>query len=106
MRPQENALEFSIKAGSPENTQTACTVVGVFEPRTLSAAGAALDRASKGYLARILKRGDMEGKSGSTLLLHGVPGIKSERVLLVGLGRAESFRDRQYQDAKIGRAHV
>ncbi len=99
MRPQENALEFSIKAGSPENTQSGCTVVGVFEPRKLSTAAAALDRASGGYLSSLLKRGDMEGKAGSTLLLHGVPKIKSERVLLVGLGRAEEFRDRQYSEA-------
>ena len=28
----------------------------------------------------------MEGKSGSTLLLHGTPGIAAGRVLLVGLG--------------------
>ena len=99
MRPQENALEFSIKAGSPENTASACSVVGVFESRKLSQAAAALDRASKGYLARILKRGDMEGKADATLLLHGVPGVKAERVLLVGLGPAEKFGDRQYQNA-------
>ena len=92
-------MEFSIKAGSPENTASACSVVGVFESRKLSQAAAALDRASKGYLARILKRGDMEGKADATLLLHGVPGVKAERVLLVGLGPAEKFGDRQYQNA-------
>ena len=89
-------MEFSIKAGSPEQITTGCIVVGVFEPRTLSLAGSALDRVAKGYLARILKRGDMEGKAGSTLLLYHVPDIKAERVLLVGLGRAAEFRDRQY----------
>ena len=92
-------MEFSIKAGRPEQMQSGCTVVGVFEPRKLSDAAVALDRASKGYLARILKRGDMEGKAGSTLLLHNVPNMKSERVLLVGLGKSEAFRDRQYSEA-------
>jgi leucyl aminopeptidase len=96
-------VEFSIKAGSPEQMQSGCIVVGVFEPHKLSIAGAALDRASKGYLARILKRGDMDGKAGSTLLLHNVPNIKSERVLLVGLGKTDAFRDRQYGDA-VGNA--
>ena len=76
-------MEFSIKAGSSENTQTGCIVVGVFEPRKLSDAAAALDRATKGFLTRILKRGDMEGKTGTTLLLHDVPNVKAERVLLV-----------------------
>ena len=41
----------------------------------------------------------MEGKAGSTLLLHNVPNMKSERVLLVGLGKSEAFRDRQYSEA-------
>ena len=92
-------MEFSIKAGSPEKAQTGCIVVGVFESRKLTAAGSALDRATKGYLAGILKRGDMEGKAGTTLVLHGVPHIKAERVMLLGLGPAENFGDRQYHDA-------
>ena len=92
-------MEFSIKAGMSEHTQTGCIVVGVFASRKLSTAAAQLDRASKGYLALILKRGDMEGKAGSTLLLQALPNIKSERVLLVGLGPAEEFGDRQYRDA-------
>jgi len=92
-------LEFSIKAGSSENAQTGCIVVGVFEPRKLSDAAAALDRATKGFLTRILKRGDMEGKAGTTLLLHDVPNIKAERVLLVGLGPLAEFRDSRYSGA-------
>ena len=92
-------MEFSIKAGSSENTQTGCIVVGVFEPRKLSDAAAALDRATKGFLTRILKRGDMEGKPGTTLLLHDVPNVKAERVLLVGLGPLAEFRDSRYAGA-------
>src|SRR5256885_9754430 len=33
---------------------------------------ARVDEAAQGYLAEIVRRGDMEGKSGSTLLLHNV----------------------------------
>jgi leucyl aminopeptidase len=74
-------------------------VVGVFEPRRLTGPAQAIDQASGGYLTEILGRGDMEGKLGSTLLLHKVPGTSSERVLLVGLGTEREFRDRQYRDA-------
>jgi leucyl aminopeptidase len=74
-------------------------VVGVFEPRKLSAQAAALDRAAGGYLLRIVERGDMEGKLGTTLLLHNVPKIPSERVLLVGLGKEAEFADSQYRTA-------
>jgi leucyl aminopeptidase len=41
----------------------------------------------------------MDGKAGTTLLLHNVPGLLCDRVLLVGLGKEREFRDKQYRDA-------
>jgi leucyl aminopeptidase len=92
-------MEFSTKSGSPEKQRVACVVAGVYEPRRLSAAAAALDEAAGGHLAEILRRGDMDGKAGSTLLLHHVPNLPCERVLLVGLGKERAFHARQYREA-------
>ncbi|HQR50340.1 MAG TPA: leucyl aminopeptidase [Methylophilaceae bacterium] len=92
-------MEFSIKNGSPEKQRNDCVIVGVFESRKLSAAAEAIDRASGGYLSGILRRGDLEGKLASTLLLHNVPGTLSDRVLLVGLGKEREFREREYHRA-------
>jgi leucyl aminopeptidase len=92
-------VEFSIKSGAPEKQRSACVVVGVFESRKLSAAAESIDRASNGHLAEIVRRGDMEGKLGATLLLHNVPNVLGDRVLLVGLGREREFRDKEYRDA-------
>jgi leucyl aminopeptidase len=94
-------MEFSIKNGNPEKQRNDCVIVGVFESRKLSGAAAAIDRASDGYLAGILRRGDMEGKLGSTLLLHSVPGTMCDRVLLVGLGKEKEFREREYRKAAL-----
>ncbi len=84
-------LEFSVKSGAPEKQRTACLIVGIFESRKLSTAAEAIDQASNGYLSAITRRGDMEGELGDTLLIHGVPGIQAERVLLVGLGKEREF---------------
>ncbi len=92
-------MEFSIKSGSPEKQRTACVVLGVFEPRKLSAAAEIVDAAAKQYLSDILRRGDMEGKTGSSLLLHEVPGVEADRVLLVGLGKEREFREKEYRAA-------
>ena len=92
-------MEFSTKCASPVQIKSACAVVGVFEPRKLSTAAAALDRAAKGYLSAIIRGGDMEGKAGTTLLLHHVPNVACDRVLLVGLGPEREFRDRNYREA-------
>jgi leucyl aminopeptidase len=91
-------VEFSIKSGAPQTGANGCVVAGVFETRRLSAAAAALDRAARGYLSKVMRRGDMQGKLGATLLLHDVPGAAG-RVLLVGLGREGDFRDKQYREA-------
>ena len=92
-------MEFSIKSGAPLTSRAGCLVVGVYEPRKLSGAAAAVDRASKGYLAGVVRRGDMQGKSGTTLLLHGVPGVASERVLLVGDGAQRDIGDKRNPQA-------
>ena len=91
-------MEFSIKSGAPQTGGNGCMVAGVFETRRFSAAAAIIDRAAKGYLSKVVRRGDMQGKLGATLLLHGVPGVTG-RVLLVGLGREGDFRDKQYREA-------
>ena len=92
-------MEFSIKSISPGQTKIGCAVVGVFESRKLSAPAAALDRAAKGLVSAIVRRGDMEGRPDTTLLLHNVPNVACERVLLVGLGRETEFGDKQYREA-------
>jgi leucyl aminopeptidase len=92
-------MEFSIKSGSADKQRGACIVVGVFEQGRLSPAAEALDRAAQGYLADILKGGDMDGKPGATLMLHRVPGLQAARVLLVGLGAQETVTDKTYRDA-------
>ena len=79
-------MEFTIKSGSPEKQRSACVVVGVFDNRKLSLSAELIDRASNGYISEIIRRGDMEGKLGATLLLHSVRGTLADRVLLIGLG--------------------
>lgn len=92
-------MEFSIKSGSPEKQRSGCVVVGVFEPRKLTLAGDLLDRVADGYISNILRRGDLEGKPGSSLLLHDVPNTLCDRVLLVGLGKERDFKEREYREA-------
>jgi len=92
-------VEFSIKSGSPEKQRTACVAVGVYESRKLSLPAELLDKAAGGHISELLRRGDMEGKAGNTLLLHKVPGIEADRVLLVGLGKEREFLEKEYRAA-------
>ena len=90
-------MEFIVKSGHPEKQRTACIAIGVFEGRKLSKSGMEIDDASGGYLSKILRRGDIEGKLGQSLILFDVEGTLSDRVLLIGCGKEKDFCDKQYQ---------
>ncbi len=90
-------MEFSVKNGSIEKQRTGCVIVGVYEPRRLSAAAEQLDKLSEGYLSNLLRKGDLDGKAGQTLLLHSVPHVPADRVLLIGCGKERELTERQYK---------
>jgi leucyl aminopeptidase len=65
-----------------------------------------VDDVSKGRLSNLLEKGDLEEKAGSTLLLLDVPGVKADRVLLVSLGKRDTFDDKAFRDAVSAAAQV
>jgi len=99
-------MEFSIKSARPDKQRSGCVVVGVFEGRKLSAPAQALDNASRKYLSEVLRRGDHEGKAGTTLLLQKVRQVAADRVLLVGLGREREFGEAAYRGALAATARA
>jgi len=94
-------MEFSIKNGNPAKARAGCVVVGVFEGRRLSASAQQLDSAARKRISEVLRSGDLEGKLATTLLLHKLPGLSAERVLLVGLGRERDFVESAYRTALV-----
>ncbi len=90
-------MDFNIKSGDPEKQRTACVVVGIFESRRLSEPAKAIDAVSNKYLSNLIRRGDMDGKRGQMLLLHNVPGMISDRVMLIGCGKERELDDRAYR---------
>jgi len=91
-------MEYTVKSGDPEKQRSACVVVGVYEGRKLSPGARRLDEAAQGGLTAILRRGDIEGKTGQTLLLHNPPGLLCERLLLVGCGKEKDFHEGRYRE--------
>ncbi|MBV1879879.1 MAG: leucyl aminopeptidase [Pseudomonadales bacterium] len=83
-------MEFGTKSGNPVKTRSQCIIVGVYEDGQLSPTAELLDTASKGYLKKVVARGDTDGKIGQNVLLHDIPGISSTRILLVGLGKKDA----------------
>ena len=90
------SLEFSLNQTPPASASVDCVVVGAFADGALTPSAAALDAACGGKLKALVARGDVEGKTGRTSLLHDLDGITAPRVLVVGLGDAAKFAVPQY----------
>ncbi|WP_369959854.1 leucyl aminopeptidase [Pseudomonas benzenivorans] len=98
-------MEFLAKSARPETLKTATLVIAVGEGRKLGETATAVDNACSGAISALLKRGDLAGKLGQTLLAHNLAGLKAERVLLVGSGKDAELSDRQLRKL-IGAAHA
>ncbi len=90
------SLEFTLNPAAPASAALDCIIVGAFADKSLSPAAQALDAASDGRLSQLAARGDISGKTGTTALLHDLPGVSAPRVLVVGLGEAARFGVAQY----------
>ena len=77
---------YSVKRGELSDTSFPCLVVGIAEDESFGPAIKALEKASKGALKRLIKRGDISTKAGTTTLLTDLAGTKIERLLVIGLG--------------------
>lgn len=91
-------MEFSISSGNPEKQRTPCVVAGLFTMHHLSPSAKQLDAVSHGYITKLLKRGDLEGKIGQTLMLYNVPGVQADRVLLSGCGPEKELTDGKFRE--------
>jgi leucyl aminopeptidase len=95
---------MTLETSSPSQIRTGVLVIGAFADATLPWSSQAIDAASRGKLAAILSLGDLGEKPGATMLLHNLPGVAAERVLVVSLGRRGEFGDKTFRDALRGAA--
>src|SRR5690606_15300363 len=93
------ALQFTLNRAAAPAAALDCVVIGAFADKTLTPAGQAIDEASGGRLRALLERGDLSGRTGSSLVLHDLPGVNAPRVLVLGLGEASKFGVPQYLKA-------
>ncbi len=90
-------MEFVVKNTKAAAAKTATLVLPVGEDQHLATTAQSVDQATGGAISAALKRGDLAGKPGQSLLLHGLPGLKAERVLLVGVGKDGELDARQWR---------
>ncbi len=89
-------MEISVKTINLETSKSACLVVGVTDKRQLTDSAKLLDTLSNSFISNVLRRGDISGAIGDSLMLHDVVGLRTERVLLVGCGKASELTHQRF----------
>ena len=84
-------MEYTVKSGNPEKQRIGCVVIPVYASRKLSSSARIIDKVSNGYLSNLVRRGEIEGDLGNTLLLHNVENTLCDRVLLIGCGKEKNI---------------
>jgi len=79
-----------------------CVVAFVAADGELGAVAQELDQACNGLVTKIIEQGDFTGKQGQTLLLPVVDGLAAQRLLLVGVGKADELNDGKYRSLITG----
>jgi leucyl aminopeptidase len=90
-------MKFTIKHGDLDKQRKASLIIGISAKGELSPAAKRLDKASHGFISKLIKQGDFKGKIGSTLLLHNVPHVEVEHILLVGCGSSLTTNERDFR---------
>src|SRR3954470_4610049 len=87
-------ISFSAPADIRPNAGEGAWVVGATEGGTLLPAAARADKASGGALTRALKFSRFTGKAGQMLEVLAPAGVPASRLLLAGLGKAETLDEK------------
>ncbi len=83
-------MQIHVTSGAPGALRAGALVVPVFADGRLDGAAQAADSELGGALTDMLASGEMKGHAGETALLHAAA-HGTKRILVVGLGKRESF---------------
>jgi leucyl aminopeptidase len=85
--------------------KTDCLVFAIAEGKAQSASAKAVDRAAEGRLSELIKHGDIKPAPAKSAVLHQLPNVAAQRIVVVGLGAERSIaKSRQWLAAAVSAA--
>jgi len=92
-------MEYFTTTSNASRRAVDCVIVGVYKGGKLSAAASEIDTASNGEIRRRIKSRDVSSDTGNCALLTNVPGVKANRVAVVGLGKSDELTATAFRKA-------
>ena len=91
------ALTINIKTHSFNELRSNCIILAVHDKRKLSDSARQVDKLCAGQLSQIVKKGDIDGNIGQTVMVHTAKNCPFERVLLVGAGKNKPLNVKDFR---------
>ncbi|MCW4153538.1 leucyl aminopeptidase [Halomonas sp. 18H] len=92
-------MEFPVQTANPAKVETACLVVPVFKDGELLPAAAKLDDASERLIGQLIERGDFDARLGNVQMIPFAPGLNTDRLMLVGVGKRDQCQESAFRKA-------
>lgn len=106
-------MKITVRHTSVEDFTGDVLIVNLFEGvKTPGGATGVIDKALKGSISRLIQKGELTGKIGETVIVHTFGHLKTDRVLIVGLGKPDTFNTDTIRKAagaaakRAGKAHA
>lgn len=94
-------MEFStLTTASLHQIKTAALAIGVFADSVLTPAADIIDHSSNGAIRGVLKT-EFPAKPNTHLVLRNLPGVSAARVVLIGLGKQDTYNSRTHASAEL-----
>lgn len=90
-------MKFNLIKDFLEKNQSDCIVTTMFYPFRLSKSSEKIDKLSDGYIKDLLKVEELDGSFGQITMLHKIPNIFCNRILLIGFGKKNSINEYKYE---------
>jgi leucyl aminopeptidase len=84
-------MKLSLSSKPLAEVDSPCVVIAATDEGPLSPSAQAVDSASDGKLTSLIESRDIDLSLGKTTMLHGIPGLASKRLMVVGLGKADKL---------------
>ncbi len=92
-------MQTIINTNNAHETETTCLIASVYADQKLDDTAANIDAAMGGSLQKMITTGDIRTSLGKTTLIHQPHGLKAERLLIVGLGKADEMDAAKFNQA-------
>jgi len=89
-------MKYGARMCNAAKTRTHCTIVGVYDNGQLTQSATQIDKESRGYLRKALRRGDIKGKANQVQILYDLPMVNATRIMLIGLGNSQTMDAKRF----------